>query len=185
MQTLGDFSKPKAHKVANPSSPGDYNYPTAPDPKDPRIREMIVSIANKHGVPPELMMLKAHHESGYDHSKRTPEGAAGILHVKPSTAKEYGVQDPYTLEGNIEAATRYMSNLLERSGGNPVLAEAAYSGGGSVINPGNSLGPKTMDHVKRVLPGVDDALLRSWYPANFASDPYVYWRYMYPYGRWK
>jgi hypothetical protein len=173
--------RPKQHKVPNPSVPEDYIYPTAPDPKDPKIKELITSIANKHGVPPELMLLKAYHESGYNESLVSDVGAVGILQVLPSTAKQYGF-DPRTLEGNIEAGTLYMKKLLTMANGNPVLAEAGYFGGDSVITGQKPFGPKTMDHVRKLLPGMDDELVKSRYPEGM-MDPNKFWQYLYPYGR--
>lgn len=168
---------PDANQKVDPHA---YEYPKVPDPKDPKIKELIVSIANKYGVPPELMLIKAYNESGYNQAKVSDQGAVGILQVLPSTAKENDV-DPNTLEGNIEAGTRYMRKLLDKANGNPVLAEAGYFGGDGLITNGKPFGPKTMAHVKKLLPGLDDDVVNSRYPSDFASNPYTFWRYMYPY----
>ncbi len=168
---------PDANQKVDPYA---YAYPKVPDPKDPKTKELIISTANKYGVPPELMLIKAYNESGYDQAKVSDQGAVGILQVLPSTAKEYGV-DPSTLEGNIEAGTRYMRRLLDKANGNPVLAEAGYFGGDGLITNGKPIGPKTMAHVKKLLPGLGDDVVNSRYPSDFASNPYTFWRYMYPY----
>lgn len=58
----------------------------------------------------------------------SPAGALGAAQLMPATARELGV-DPNDPEQNIEGGKRYLTQQLERFGGDPRKALAAYNAG--------------------------------------------------------
>jgi hypothetical protein len=96
--------------------------------------------ARKHNVPLPLLVAVARGESNFDPKARSIKDCYGIMQIQwPGTAKDLGIHrktdllDPCT---NIHAGARYLSWLLERYGGDPYLAVAAYNYGPNAVTPG-------------------------------------------------
>ncbi len=53
-------------------------------------------------------------ESGLDNSARSPMGAVGIMQVLPSTGKDMGFKEVLTVNNNIHAGIKYMSQVRDR-----------------------------------------------------------------------
>lgn len=96
--------------------------------------------ARKHNVPLALLIAMARGESNFDPKARSVKECYGVMQIQwPGTAKDLGIHnkkdllDPCT---NIHAGARYLSWLLERYGGDPYLAVAAYNYGPNAVSPG-------------------------------------------------
>ncbi|MCV6595794.1 MAG: transporter substrate-binding domain-containing protein [Mangrovicoccus sp.] len=86
-----------------------------------------------------LLAAQGYQESGLDHDSVSHRGAVGIMQVMPNTAKDPAVDvaDFQTLEGNIQAAARYLAHMRERLQDEPgigdedrmLLSLAAYNAG--------------------------------------------------------
>ena len=86
-----------------------------------------------------LLAAQGFQESRLNPELVSPVGAVGIMQVKPSTAKDpnIGIQDVYSLEGNIEAGAKYLRFLIDQYFISPdidslnagLLGVAAYNAG--------------------------------------------------------
>jgi hypothetical protein len=89
-----------------------------------------------YGLPPGLLAAMAQQESGFaadviSGARRSSAGATGLMQFMPGTAAQFGI-DPTNPQQSIDAAGKYMRQLLDRYGGNVSHALAAYNWG-----PGN------------------------------------------------
>ncbi len=95
--------------------------------------------AERYGFDPLLLAALAYQESGLDHSKRSPDGAVGIMQILPSTAADPNVEvtDIEQRRNNIHAGVKYLRFLVDRYFDEPdldplnrtLLAFAAYNAG--------------------------------------------------------
>ena len=119
-------------------------YVPAPEPKrkplvpvqlaDKPFTELIQSAAHDAALDPALVHALIYVESRYDPAARSPKGAVGLMQVLPETASRYGVADPArSLEANLRAGTRYLSDLLRIFDSRLDLALAAYNAGENAV----------------------------------------------------
>lgn len=100
-----------------------------------RLEPFIVAAAMRHGVDARLLRAVCFIESRYRVDGVSPKGARGPMQFMPDTAARYGLSEPYNPERAIDAAARYLHDLLRRFGGREDLALAAYNAGeGAVIS---------------------------------------------------
>jgi soluble lytic murein transglycosylase len=103
------------------------------------------------GVPATLLAAVARQESRFSPTVRSVVGAVGLLQLMPETAAELAggplsgteLEDP---QRNAGLGGRYLAQLLERWGSNPLLAVASYNAGPNAvarwINPTLSAQPE-------------------------------------------
>lgn len=117
-------------------------------PYDP----LIAAAAVKHGVDPNLAKAMAWQESRIQPGKTSRSGARGIFQLMPSTAAGLGV-DPDDPAQNIEGGIRYFKQQLDRFGGDPLLALAAYNAGPGAVKKFGGVPPyrETQLYVQKVL----------------------------------
>ncbi len=73
-------------------------------------------------------------ESRYNPAARSVKGAVGLMQLLPETAARYGVPNPArSLEANLRAGTRYLSDLLQLFDDRIELALAAYNAGENAV----------------------------------------------------
>lgn len=92
----------------------------------------------KSGVPATLLAAVARQESRFSPNVRSVVGAVGLLQLMPDTAAELAgaplhgaeLEDP---QRNAGLGGRYLAQLLERWGGNPLLAVASYNAGPNAV----------------------------------------------------
>jgi soluble lytic murein transglycosylase-like protein len=108
--------------------------------------------ASKYGVDPALVRAVIHAESAFKPGARSKKGALGLMQLMPDTAKDMGVVDALSPTDNIEGGVHYLAWLLERNGGNTLLATAAYNAGPGAVERYNGIPPyeETRTYVKRV-----------------------------------
>ena len=92
-------------------------------------------------------------ESQFEADAVSPEGAVGLMQLLPSTGQEYGVKNLFDPVANLDAGSRYLGGLLNRFGGDPQLAVAAYNAGPEVVARYGRVPPfrETQDFVKKVM----------------------------------
>lgn len=92
-------------------------------------------------------------ESGFDPNATSQAGAAGLMQLMPETARGLGVTDPYDPAQSIEAGVRYLRGQLDRFGGDPALALAAYNAGPNAVQRYGGVPPyaETQRYVESVL----------------------------------
>ena len=79
------------------------------------LSELFQRYAGKYDFDWLLIAAIAYQESGFDHSRRSPAGAVGIMQLRPSTAADpvVGLPNVHDLESNIHAGIKYLAFLRE------------------------------------------------------------------------
>lgn len=68
-------------------------------------------------------------ESDWNPRAVSDKGAMGLMQLMPATARRFGAFDPFNVEQNIAAGTRYVTVLMWEFGGDLRLVAAAYYAG--------------------------------------------------------
>lgn len=79
--------------------------------------------AARYGFDWRLIGAMAYQESGFDHSKVSPQGAVGLMQVRPATAADpnVGIPDISSVENNIQAAVKYLKFLKDQYFDDPAI----------------------------------------------------------------
>ena len=98
-----------------------------------RIEPFITESSRRYGVDPRLLRILCFIESRYRLDAVSPKGARGPMQFMPDTAKRFGVRNPHDPQQAIDAAARYLRDLLRKFGGRLDLALAAYNAGEGTV----------------------------------------------------
>ncbi len=112
--------------------------------------ELIREIALRYNLHPALVKAVIKVESDFDPKAVSAAGAMGLMQLKPETAREVGVKNPFSPKENIEGGVRYLKKLLYRFGGDLKQALAAYYAGPKVVQT-NIDRPDIKAYVEKVL----------------------------------
>lgn len=94
-----------------------------------RIGKQNVSIPKGEGyAPPEIVKAVIQVESAGKPTAVSHKGAAGLMQLMPSTAKDLGIKDRFDPEQNVNGGSRYLARQIQEFG-NKELALAAYNWG--------------------------------------------------------
>lgn len=85
--------------------------------------------AAHYRVPPELIAALIDVESRWNPRALSNKGAMGLMQLMPDTARRYGAVQPFDVEQNIAAGTRYVTTLMWEFRGDLRLVAAAYYAG--------------------------------------------------------
>jgi len=85
--------------------------------------------AAHYRVPSELISSLIDVESGWNPRALSDRGAMGLMQLMPDTARRYGAFQPFDVEQNIAAGTRYVTKLMWEFQGDLRLVAAAYYAG--------------------------------------------------------
>jgi membrane-bound lytic murein transglycosylase MltF len=79
--------------------------------------------ASRYGFDWRLISAMAYQESGFDQKKVSPQGAVGIMQVRPETAADprVGIPDVTRVEDNIRAGVKYLSFLRDHYFSDPEI----------------------------------------------------------------
>ena len=106
------------------------------------IQAMIVAAAQQFGVPPNIALGVASHESGFNPNavNHNTNGTTdyGVMQLNTLTVQTMGVSDPMDPQQNINAGVQLLSNLLNQYGGNTYNALWAYASGSGNVGPGKT-----------------------------------------------
>jgi hypothetical protein len=106
------------------------------------IQAMIVAAANQYGVPANIALGVASHESGFNPNaiNVNTNGTTdyGVMQLNTTTVQTMGVTDPMDPQQNINAGVQLLANLLNQYGGNTYNALWAYASGSGNVGPGKT-----------------------------------------------
>ena len=85
--------------------------------------------ATVYRVPPELIAAFIDVESAWNPHALSDKGAMGLMQLMPATARRFGAMQPFDVEQNIAAGTRYVTTLMWEFHGDLRLVAAAYYAG--------------------------------------------------------
>ena len=85
--------------------------------------------AAHYRIPPELIAALIDVESRWDPQAVSNKGAMGLMQLMPATARRFGAFQPFDIEQNIAAGTRYVTALMREFHGDLRLVAAAYYAG--------------------------------------------------------
>jgi hypothetical protein len=117
-----------------------------------QFREPLLRSASRWNVSPGLLAAQLMAESGFNPRAVSPAGALGIAQFIPSTARSYGLRDPFDPVAAIDAQAHLMSDLLRQFHSVP-LALAAYNAGSGAVAACHCVPPypETRAYVARIL----------------------------------
>jgi hypothetical protein len=115
-------------------------------------RTLLLHSASRWNVSPGLLAAQLEAESGFNPRAVSPAGALGIAQFIPSTARSYGLRDPFDPVASIDAQAHLMSDLLRQFHSVP-LALAAYNAGPGAVAACHCVPPypETRAYVARIL----------------------------------
>jgi soluble lytic murein transglycosylase-like protein len=85
--------------------------------------------AIQYRVPPELIAALIDVESRWNPRAISDKGAMGLMQLMPATARRFGAVQPFDVEQNIAAGTRFVTTLMWEFHGDLRLVAAAYYAG--------------------------------------------------------
>ena len=96
-----------------------------PAPAEQFVREY----AGHYRVSPEFVAALIDVESRWNPLALSSKGAMGLMQLMPATARRFGAYEPFDVEQNIAAGTRYVTALMWEFHGDLRLVAAAYFAG--------------------------------------------------------
>jgi Transglycosylase SLT domain/D-alanyl-D-alanine carboxypeptidase len=123
-----------------------------------QYRAALLRSGSRWNVSPGLLAAQLMAESGFNPRAVSPAGALGIAQFMPSTARTYGLRDPFDPIASIDAQAHLMSDLLRHFHSVP-LALAAYNAGPGAVAACGCVPPypETRAYVARILELADGA----------------------------
>jgi len=115
------------------------------------FRELVTSMAAKHGVDARVVNAVIQVESAYHSRAVSRKGARGLMQVMPATGRQYGALDLFDPKANVDAGVQHLKKLLSRY--DLPLALAAYNAGEAAVERFGGVPPfrETQNYVTRVL----------------------------------
>lgn len=109
----------------------------------PEVRSLVAAKANQYGVPPNIALGIAAHESGFNDqavNRNNPNGTSdwGVMQLNDTTVQTMGVSNPLDAEQNVDAGVRLLASLLGRYSGDVYNALWAYASGPGNVGPGKT-----------------------------------------------
>lgn len=125
-----------------------------------KLEPFIVESAHRHGIDPRILRVLCYLESRYRLDAVSPKGARGPMQFMPETAAKFALQNPHDPKTAIDAAARYVRDLLRRFHGRVDLAFAAYNAGEGTVDafrtgrPLRLAGGKVINPAGRITGGI-------------------------------
>jgi soluble lytic murein transglycosylase-like protein len=118
-----------------------------------QIGPIVNEVSEREGLTPNLLRAVIEQESAYLPCAISSKGAQGLMQLMPGTAADLGVEDPFDARQNVDGGARFLRQLLDRYGGNVVLALAAYNAGPARVDSAGGIPPipETMGYVSGIL----------------------------------
>jgi soluble lytic murein transglycosylase-like protein len=119
-----------------------------------RFSPLITAAAARYKLEAALIHAVIYVESSYDPEAKSTSNCIGLMQLKPSTARRYGVNNAWPPKDNIRAGSRYLSYLIRLFKGDLRLALAGYNAGENAVLRNNSQipnYPETRRYVQKVM----------------------------------
>jgi len=115
--------------------------------------DIVVSVAQEHRVPPELVHSIIKTESAYDTWAISSKGAMGLMQLMPLTATQYKVMNVFDPRQNIQGGVKYLVDLIKLYDGDTQHVLAAYNAGQEAIKKYGGIPPyrETKNYIKKVM----------------------------------
>jgi len=116
------------------------------------LEPLIQEASRQQSLPPALVKAVIRVESNFNPAATSPKGAQGLMQLMPQTAAELQVVNPYDIQENVWAGTRYLGMLLRKFNYRLHLALAAYNAGPQRVEQWQDVPPirETQDFVRDV-----------------------------------
>jgi soluble lytic murein transglycosylase-like protein len=126
---------------------GEPDAPAIPE----AFRELVTSMAAKHGVDARVVNALIQVESAYRSRAVSPKGARGLMQVMPATGRQYGALNLFDPKVNVDAGVQHLKKLLSRY--DLPVALAAYNAGEAAVDRFGGIPPfrETQNYVTRIL----------------------------------
>jgi len=115
--------------------------------------DLIRAAAKRYSVDADLITSVIAAESNFDPRAISRRDARGLMQLLPATAMRLGVKNIFDPQENIDAGTRYLSDLLQLYKNDMALTLAAYNAGPERVQRyGQRVPPfaETISYVRRV-----------------------------------
>lgn len=119
--------------------------------------DLIEAAAKRYSMDADLITSVIAVESNFNPKAISRRDARGLMQLLPVTAARFGVRDIFDPAENIDAGTRYLSELLKLYKDDLALALAAYNAGPESVQRFGRVPPftETVSYVRRVKTTLD------------------------------
>ena len=152
LQMNGGFVEMPAANVVGIEPEEVFTPVAVPEVAKTPFHELILASAARYNVDADLITSVIATESNFDPKAVSRRNARGLMQLLPQTASRLGVQNVFDPQENIDAGTRYLSDLLQRYRNDLVLTLAAYNAGPERVQQYGRVPPfaETQAYVRRV-----------------------------------
>lgn len=94
-----------------------------------QAQRLVRQYAAHYRVSPDFIAALIDVESRWNPRAVSNKGAMGLMQLMPKTARRFGAQNPFDVQQNIAAGTRYVTVLMSEFHGDMRLVAAGYYAG--------------------------------------------------------
>jgi soluble lytic murein transglycosylase-like protein len=118
-----------------------------------QIQGLITQVAREQNIDQSLLRAVVEAESDYNSLNVSRTGAKGLMQLMPDTAKEMGVNDPFSPVESLTGGAKYLNKMIKMYHGDLPMALAAYNAGPAKVKPSEGIPniPETKAYVNRIL----------------------------------
>ncbi len=139
------------------AQPAAYTTSAAPWACEPletgELNQLVSQAAQREQLSADLLHAVIRQESAGYPCAVSSKGAAGLMQLMPSTARQFSVTDPLNPRQNVEAGARLLKQLIERYPGDLASALAAYNAGTVPVDRHGGVPPyaETQNYVQQIM----------------------------------